>query len=115
MSALWHPLQPGCALLPVLHRTGAGESLMTYVYQCCPCRRQFELRRPVAERDDPAECPECQGAARRVFLLPAVRIPSWWSEWTGADIRPSSDQPEFARKSWPTSAYSRPQENRGRF
>jgi putative FmdB family regulatory protein len=89
-----------------------------YVYQCCPCGRQFELRRPVAERDEPAECPECQGAARRVFGagILVARAPGWWNNWTGADLAPEPDKrPEFGRKSWPTTGYARPQENRGRF
>jgi putative FmdB family regulatory protein len=51
---------------------------MIYVYRCLTrgvCGREFELSRPVAERDAPAFCPDCGSAAERVVVMPQVLVP----------------------------------------
>ena len=40
---------------------------MTYVFQCSACNHVEEYVRPVAERNDPAECPRCKSAMERQF------------------------------------------------
>ena len=44
-----------------------------YEYKCGDCSAEFELKRRVAEIDDPVICPECNGAhvARQVSLVMA--------------------------------------------
>ena len=39
-----------------------------YEYRCDSCEEDFTLIRPMADRDEPAECPECKtkGAKRAV-------------------------------------------------
>ena len=54
-----------------------------YQYECNSCERQFDDLRKYDERDDPAECPECGHAARRVLAGFAV----------GSDSGKSSGQP----------------------
>ncbi|MCL4489824.1 MAG: zinc ribbon domain-containing protein [Chloroflexi bacterium] len=44
-----------------------------YEYECSDCRARFELKRRLAEIDEPVTCPECQGdrVARQVSLVMA--------------------------------------------
>jgi putative FmdB family regulatory protein len=43
-----------------------------YDYRCDGCGREFELQRPVAQRDD-AECPHCRGRkVRRLVRAPGI-------------------------------------------
>lgn len=36
-----------------------------YDYECSGCALVFTLIRPMAERDEPADCPECGATANR--------------------------------------------------
>lgn len=45
-----------------------------YQFACEGCG-PFDLQRPMAEAAAPAACPDCAGAARRVFLAPASKTP----------------------------------------
>ena len=45
----------------------------TYEYRCRTCETRFELRRPMAESDAPAECPGGHaGAVRLLSVFAAV-------------------------------------------
>lgn len=90
---------------------------MTYLFSCDPCGHQFEERRAVDDRDEPAACPECKGAARRVFAAGVqVKTPFWWADWSREDVMPDTDtRPDLARKCWPTSGTAREKQMRGRF
>lgn len=42
-----------------------------YEYRCADCRTRFELQRSIKQRDDPVECPACNGAkCGRLLSLP---------------------------------------------
>jgi putative FmdB family regulatory protein len=43
-----------------------------YDYRCPECEAQFERERPMSEADQPAECPVCGTAGRRVFTMPRL-------------------------------------------
>lgn len=45
-----------------------------YEYQCPQCKEGFTLMRPMADRDEPAVCPECGGysTVREVSAFSAV-------------------------------------------
>jgi putative FmdB family regulatory protein len=38
-----------------------------YEYNCPGCREKFELLRPLSKCGDDAECPKCQGSAKRAL------------------------------------------------
>ncbi len=40
-----------------------------YEYVCSKCGLNFELRRSFGEVDKDANCPKCQGAAKRTFSV----------------------------------------------
>ena len=44
----------------------------TYVYACPECEARFERERPLAEAGEPAPCPVCGAAGRRVFTMPRL-------------------------------------------
>ena len=44
-----------------------------YDYQC-PCGTDFSLARPIAARDDRAECPDCGGLGRRRLAAPRLTM-----------------------------------------
>jgi len=46
----------------------------TYLFKCDECENRFESIRPMAERDRPAECPECgsRNTHRRIAMPAAV-------------------------------------------
>jgi len=62
----------------------------TYDYACGACGG-FEAFRTLARRDEPAHCPDCGGAAPRVFVA-APRL-----ALMGADARTASATNERAR------------------
>ena len=37
----------------------------TYDYRCERCLIEFELSRPISERNNEAKCPACKGAAKK--------------------------------------------------
>jgi putative FmdB family regulatory protein len=41
-----------------------------YDYQCETCHEQFDIERPVSEAGEPAACPFCGNASRRVYNAP---------------------------------------------
>ncbi|MBT7071124.1 MAG: hypothetical protein HN975_09580 [Anaerolineae bacterium] len=44
-----------------------------YGFRCQSCSLRFELKRDVDQRDDPGQCPECQGMKiSRMFSIPAT-------------------------------------------
>ncbi len=43
--------------------------MQIYTYACSDCG-SFDLMRPMARRDEPASCPSCEQAGRRVFTAP---------------------------------------------
>lgn len=44
-----------------------------YEFHCPECTSNFDLRRPMAEADDLAPCPECGSLlTERVFTAPAI-------------------------------------------
>lgn len=42
-----------------------------YEYRCAGCGRVFESLRALAVADDPAPCPDCGKAAKRILSAPA--------------------------------------------
>ncbi len=40
-----------------------------YEYHCEPCNDRFEVLRPMSKGNDPATCPACGGAGRRVLSV----------------------------------------------
>lgn len=40
---------------------------MIYTYVCTYCNTPFDLKRPLAERNDPADCASCGATAKRIF------------------------------------------------
>ncbi|MDE2900664.1 MAG: zinc ribbon domain-containing protein [Chloroflexota bacterium] len=40
-----------------------------YEYHCEPCNDRFEVLRPMSKGNDPATCPTCGGAGRRVLSV----------------------------------------------
>ena len=40
-----------------------------YEYHCEPCNERFEALRPMSKGNDPATCPVCGGASRRVLSV----------------------------------------------
>lgn len=44
----------------------------TYGYACPECDARYDLERSVAEATDPAPCPVCGAAGRRVFTMPKL-------------------------------------------
>ena len=47
-----------------------------YSFQCTACDEEFSLLRTIAERSDPACCPDCASEARRVISSPNLSIMS---------------------------------------
>jgi len=44
-----------------------------YEYRCSDCLVQFEILRCISQRDETAECPQCQGANNdRMISLPVM-------------------------------------------
>lgn len=44
----------------------------TYDYACPDCDAHFDLERAYSEATDPAPCPVCGAASRRVFTMPKL-------------------------------------------
>ena len=40
-----------------------------YEYHCEPCDERFEVLRPMSKGHDPATCPTCGGAGRRLLSV----------------------------------------------
>lgn len=47
-----------------------------YNYQCTACEDDFTLFRTIAERSDPAFCPDCKAVATRMITAPNLAIMS---------------------------------------
>ena len=52
--------------------------MILYEYRCKACRARFTARRPMARRDEPADCPDCGGPGLRVISVPQ----KWESAWS---------------------------------
>ena len=46
----------------------------TYEYWCPKCQKEFELRRPMADFDKPASCPDCGTKGERLMSTFASQI-----------------------------------------
>ena len=55
----------------------------TYDYDCPDCGG-FDALRSLAQRNEPAACPDCGTRAPRVFVAGAAR----WPAWTAARAAP---------------------------
>lgn len=44
----------------------------TYRYTCSECGERFEALRPIDERDEPAECPQCGSDSNRIATAAGV-------------------------------------------
>ena len=52
---------------------------MRYDFHCGSCDITFEVARPMREAGNPAFCPECDVAARRIFSTsPIIWRPEGW-------------------------------------
>ncbi len=45
-----------------------------YSFQCTACDEEFALLRSIAERGEPAACPDCNAEARRVISAPNLAV-----------------------------------------
>jgi putative FmdB family regulatory protein len=44
-----------------------------YEYRCSDCTSQFELMRSISQRDETAECPQCESMnCSRMFAMPVM-------------------------------------------
>ncbi len=48
--------------------------MATYEYWCPKCQKEFEVRRPVADFDKPASCPDCGTEGQRLISTFASKI-----------------------------------------
>jgi putative FmdB family regulatory protein len=46
----------------------------TYEYWCPKCQKEFEVRRPIADFDKPASCPDCGTKGERLMSTFASKI-----------------------------------------
>ena len=46
----------------------------TYEYWCPKCQKEFEVRRPIADIDKPASCPDCDTQGERLMSTFASKI-----------------------------------------
>ena len=44
--------------------------MILYEYRCIACQNIFTARRPMARCNDPATCPHCGAAGRRIISRP---------------------------------------------
>ena len=44
----------------------------TYDYECPACAARYERERPMTEASEPATCPVCGKAGRRLFTMPRL-------------------------------------------
>jgi putative FmdB family regulatory protein len=51
--------------------------MILYEYKCVACGSRVQCMRPMAERNDPAQCPGCGCEARRVITAPQA----WKGVW----------------------------------
>lgn len=61
-----------------------------YEYRCKECGTAFEIARPMSERSA-AQCPECDGPARRVFSPVGVAFKG--TGFHNTDYRPRPSEP----------------------
>ena len=40
-----------------------------YEYYCDKCKQVFELKRPMSEMSDPAQCPKCDNSGHRLISV----------------------------------------------
>lgn len=53
-----------------------------YTYHCETCNTEFDIRRPVAERDEPYLCPYDGAVTKRMMTAPQF-TPGSWGDQTG--------------------------------
>ena len=79
-----------------------------YEFLCGECG-PFEERRPFEEAENPAVCPECKSAARRVYHMPNLKtMPTSLSNAMNRAEK-STHEPEVVRQpeggTWPGKKY----------
>jgi putative FmdB family regulatory protein len=51
--------------------------MILYEYRCLRCRTLFTARMPMECCNQPATCPECGAAGRRVISKPQAKLDAW--------------------------------------
>lgn len=77
--------------------------MMVYRYRCIACEHEWLARRPIEERNDPIDCPQCgSDQTRRIFR----DVPFYWSkpftgQYTRGEIaRMVAPETEEEKKVW---------------
>ena len=74
-----------------------------YEYECTSCGHIFESVRPLARRDDPSTCPECDSPGKRKFSVFGFRDGVYGHIFkAGAQVSPS--KPTTQKPEPPSSA-----------
>lgn len=74
-----------------------------YEYECTSCGHIFESVRPLARRDDPSACPDCNSPGKRKFSVFGFRDGVYGRIFkAGAQVSPS--KPSAPKAEPPTSA-----------
>ena len=61
--------------------------MILYDYRCYRCKEEFTLRRRMDCRNQPATCPECGAAGKRMFSVPQPHMGVWQRETNAETIR----------------------------
>ena len=62
-----------------------------YEYRCNGCRALFDVRRPMACRNEPATCPQCGAAGFRVISRPQAFKHAWSTQRSGEELRKAEE------------------------
>jgi len=65
--------------------------MILYEYRCIACRTLFTARRPMETRNDPAACPECGRAGRRVISVPQKWDAAWSTPRDPEELRKADE------------------------
>lgn len=86
---------------------------MIYIYSCYKCG-DFEMRRPVEQRNEKALCPKCsEPCCRSISGEIKSKVVITWKEWcssTGWDFAPTKEQMAAREKSFENVSIKKPYE-----
>ena len=51
-----------------------GDEMPTYEFWCPKCEKEFEVKRPIADFDKPAPCPDCGTKGEKLISTFASKI-----------------------------------------
>ena len=70
---------------------------MLYNYQCSS-HGIFEANRALANRKEPAKCPECERDSDYIVSAPRIKLPGWDTSWPTASSKWERMHEEGAKK-----------------